>query len=328
MGAYSSTEETAQTEGLTSNETQQTIEIIVEPEHSLPPIPQQPLPEHNYDWTEKILGTGELSVVHSASSVDTGKKVAIKRVSPNQLNHRRVKQIYKEATILNKVSQITSVSDSFVKLVEGFIDHQGGICLVTDRISGVELFEVIVNNPKGISEVEAKIFIRQILSAVHELHSHDIAHLDLKLENIMYNVKTNKISIIDFGFAEETVSVDVVTGERKPRLLNKFCGSLDYSAPEILQHKEFDGKRADVWSLGVIVFALLTGNFPFEAPKRQRQRTRENIVLAKYVMPDTISRLAASFLRRMLQKYPDNRSNVASLMKHPWLRQGNETVTR
>jgi len=301
-----------------SSSSEESLEIEIE----------QHLPEHNYDWKEKILGTGELSVVHSASSVHTGKKVAIKRVAPKQLNHRRVQQIWKEASILNKISQISDVSTYFVNLVEGFIDHQGGICLVTDRIPGVELFEIIVQNPNGIPEAQVKIYIRQILAAVHELHTNDIAHLDLKLENIMYNPKTNKINIIDFGFAEETVTVDIETGERKPKLLNKFCGSLDYSAPEILQHKEFDGKRADVWSLGVIVFALLTGNFPFDAPRRQRHRIQENIVIGKYPMPDTISPFAASFLRRMLQKYPDNRSNVASLMKHPWLRRGNPQANR
>ena len=280
------------------------------------PIPLL-LPEQHYEWTENILGMGELSVVHSAKFSQTGRRVAIKRISPNQLNHKRVKRIYKEASILNKIANIDSSSNKFVKLVEGFIDHQGGICIVTDRISGYELYNLMEKHPNGLVEEKAKVFIKQILEAVNQLHSNNIAHLDLKLENIMYNTDTNNISIIDFGFAEETVRIDVETGKTVQRLLNNFCGSAEYTSPEILLQQEFDGRRADVWSLGVIVFAMLTGRFPFAG--KNRKMLMEKIVQGKYTIPSHVSSQGASFIRRMLQKYPDNRSNVASLLKHPWL---------
>lgn len=274
-----------------------------------------PLPENRYEWSDKILGQGEVSVVHFACSKKDGQKVAIKRISPTQLTVKRVQQLYKEAKILNKISRLNTKA-RFVRLVEGFIDHQGGICLVTNRIAGSELFQAIIRNPKGLPEVDAKYYVFQIFKAVEVLHKNNIAHLDLKLENMMYSRRTKEVSIIDFGFAEETTLVDVETGETLPRKLNSFCGSLDYSAPEILQHIEFDGKKADVWSLGVVVYALLTGNFPFEAKKRHR--ILEKIVIGDYPIPSGISHTACSLLNQMLQKHPDNRSSISSLLEHEW----------
>jgi serine/threonine protein kinase len=273
------------------------------------------LPETRYEWTDVILGKGELSVVHKATCRNTLRNVAIKRVPPASLNPKRVQRLYKEAAILSKVTHFER-ERYFVHLQEAFIDHQGGVCLVMDMVEGKEMYELLQRFPRGLPESEARHFLRQIFEAVEDLHQNDLVHLDLKLENIMYNEETQDIKIIDFGFSEESTATDVSTGKSSRKLQTSYCGSLDYSAPEILQHQPFDGKRADVWSLGVLTFVLLTGEFPFEG--RRRPQTLENIVRCQFTVPELVSDRARSLIHRMLQRYPDNRSNVSSLLRHAW----------
>ena len=296
---------------------QEQVEAIL----SISSLPRIPTPqelayrETHYQWSDKILGQGEFSVVHKAILREDGRAVAIKRVAPNALTPQRVQQMYAEARTLSQIAEFKG-AHHFVRLLEGFLDHQGGICLVMDRAGDADLFELIEENPHGMPEREAKLFLKQIFSAIEELHSHDLAHLDIKLENIMYDRKTNKIKLIDFGFTRPTQQIDPLSGRSMPRMQTQFCGSLDYSAPEILRHTPYDGKRADVWSLGVLTFVLLTGDYPFEGKKRVH--TMQNIVRGKYEMPPHLSPEAQSLLRRMIQRYPDNRCHVGSLLRHPW----------
>lgn len=276
------------------------------------------LSETKYDWSEHILGKGELSVVYQATDRESGREVAIKRIPPSSLNPKRVQHLYKEAAILSRLPTLNK-SHYFVHLIEGFIDHQGGICLVMDQVQGDELFELFAEHENGLDEEDARHYLRQIFEAVEELHAVGIAHLDLKLENIMYNKQTKEIKIIDFGFAEETINMSsTVSGSSRHRLQTNFCGSLDYSAPEILQHIPFDGKKADVWALGVMTFALLTGDFPFTG--KRRDHLMMNIVKAKFSIPSrlSLSPNARSLLHRMLQRQPENRSSVNHLLQHPW----------
>ena len=94
---------------------------------------------------------------------------------------------------------------------------------------------------------------RQIAEAMEYLHSLNICHRDIKLDNILIENRTNNIKIIDFGFS-------VICGNQKLKI---FCGTPSYMSPEIVQKRDYEGKPVDMWALGVLLFAMLTGTFPF-----------------------------------------------------------------
>lgn len=282
------------------------------------PAPQPvKLKEQEYSWSSRVLGRGELSTVYFATALASGKQVAIKRIAPKQLNSKTHGRLVKEAALLHDISESPEVTQKFAKLVEGFIDHEGGLNIVMDHVNGGDLFDLMRKRPKGFSEQRAKNYIKQLLKSLHFLHHHDIAHLDLKLENIMYDKDNKRLKIIDFGFATKTSKINPDTGIKEKILLNTFCGSLNYTPPEIIKKVKFDGKQADIWSLGVVCFILLTGKFPFDA--YHPNEVYKSIVQGSFVFPEHLSPGAKSFLNCMLDIYPDNRSNVTSLLKHSWL---------
>ena len=275
------------------------------------------LKERKYSWTERILGRGELSTVYYALLRNTGRQVAIKRIAADQLTPKTVARLTTEAKILHEVSQKIGVSEKFAGIIEGFIDHQGGMCIVMDHIDGYDLFDLLRRNPRGLSEKKAKKMIMQIFEAVLILHASDIAHLDLKLENIMYDTVNKTIKLIDFGFATKTHKVDLETGHKENIYLDNFCGSLYYLSPEIVKKQKFLGKPADIWSLGVVCYALLTGKFPFEG--QRPPKVYEKILQCNVVMPDHLSEGAKNILTTMFQPIAADRYTILDLLQHPWL---------
>merc|ERR1711862_414305 len=187
----------------------------------------------------RILGSGEISQVILANDTTTSdnKMVAVKKLNT-------------EVVILKQLSVLPF--DCFVKLYDVLEDNQY-IYLIMEYISGGELFDLVEQFPLGIPEIIAKKILKQIFTAISHLHKLDIAHLDLKLENIMYNPTTETIKIIDFGYASRT-----------DEKLQEYSGSIHYIAPQLLNKIPYDAKKADMWSLGVISYALLAAKFPFD----------------------------------------------------------------
>ncbi len=111
-----------------------------------------------------------------------------------------------------------------------------------------------------IREATARRIFKQVAEGVAYLHSHNIVHRDLKLDNILIEESTRMVKLIDFGF-----SVVVGNGVK----LKVFCGTPSYMAPEIVRKHEYDGKPVDIWALGVLLFVLLTGTFPFRGISEQ-----------------------------------------------------------
>jgi len=132
----------------------------------------------------------------------------------------------------------------------------------------------------------------------------------------MYNKETHKLKLIDFGFATETV--ETKDGVEVPKLQKDYCGSVHYAAPEIVQRKPYDGKKADVWSLGIILFVLLSGLFPFDDAQNRPEVIFDKIVAGDFFTPSYLSSDAAPLIRSMLHKDPNKRPSVSKLLKHPW----------
>ncbi|XP_075245780.1 serine/threonine-protein kinase par-1-like isoform X2 [Convolutriloba macropyga] len=199
---------------------------------------------------------------------------------------------------------------NIVKLFE-VIETDNSLYLVMEYASGGEVFDYLVAHGR-MKEKEARAKFRQIVSAVQYCHSKKIIHRDLKAENLLLDHEMN-IKIADFGFSNEFSA-----GNK----LDTFCGSPPYAAPELFQGKKYDGPEVDVWSLGVILYTLVSGSLPFDGSNLKE--LRERVLRGKYRIPFYMSTDCENLLKRFLVLNPVRRSSLESVMQDRWMNIGCE----
>ncbi|XP_054828916.1 MAP/microtubule affinity-regulating kinase 3 isoform X6 [Eublepharis macularius] len=177
--------------------------------------------------------------------------------------------------------------------------------------SGGEVFDYLVAHGR-MKEKEARAKFRQIVSAVQYCHQKHIVHRDLKAENLLLDADMN-IKIADFGFSNE-----FTVGNK----LDTFCGSPPYAAPELFQGKKYDGPEVDVWSLGVILYTLVSGSLPFDG--QNLKELRERVLRGKYRIPFYMSTDCENLLKRFLVLNPTKRGTLEQIMKDRWINAGHE----
>ncbi|KAI5464113.1 hypothetical protein BGZ63DRAFT_349941 [Mariannaea sp. PMI_226] len=184
-------------------------------------------------------------------------------------------------------------------------ENRSEVYLILEYIDQGDLFTFI--NTKGrLSEEVSIFFFRQIISAISYCHSFNICHRDLKPENILITADL-QIKIADFGMAalHQTATHQLATA----------CGSPHYAAPELLKNRQYRGDRADIWSLGVILYAMLSATLPFDDPNLRVMMSRTKRGL--YTIPEFLSPEAKDLIRRMLQVNPDERITLKEIWRHP-----------
>lgn len=161
-----------------------------------------------------------------------------------------------------------------------------------EYVNGVSLhtYSKNSNSHRRINETQCRKLFKQIAEGIEYLHSQNIAHRDIKLDNILIEEKTNMVKIIDFGFSCMCSSI---------QKLKIFCGTPSYMAPEITMKKEYDGKTVDMWALGVLLYVMLTGVFPFKETRKQICTIKFKKVTSRYqsTSPKMQGRLFTSFLK-------------------------------
>ncbi|KAG7264734.1 hypothetical protein CRUP_025912 [Coryphaenoides rupestris] len=185
---------------------------------------------------------------------------------------------------------------NIVQLFE-VIETDKTLYLIMEYASGGEVFDYLVSHGR-MKEIEARAKFRQIVSAVHYCHQKNIVHRDLKAENLLLDADAN-IKIADFGFSNE-----FTLGNK----LDTFCGSPPYAAPELFQGKKYDGPEVDVWSLGVILYTLVSGSLPFDG--QNLKELRERVLRGKYRVPFYMSTDCEGILRRFLVLNPTKRCTL------------------
>ncbi|KAL2830220.1 hypothetical protein BDW59DRAFT_177989 [Aspergillus cavernicola] len=185
-------------------------------------------------------------------------------------------------------------------------ENRGELYLVLEYIEGGELFDY-VSNHGPLPEEEAVRLFRQIIAGLGYCHRFNICHRDLKPENILLD-GDNNVKLADFGMAAL---------QPAGHWLNTSCGSPHYAAPEIIYGRKYRGDRADIWSCGIILYALLTGFLPFDGG--DLQTTLQLVRKGDYMIPPNVSDEAADLIQRILQKKPDDRISIKEMWKHPLL---------
>ncbi|KAF1374405.1 hypothetical protein PFLUV_G00228760 [Perca fluviatilis] len=203
----------------------------------------------------KTIGKGNFAKVKLARHILTGREVAIKIIDKTQLNPNSLQKLFREVRIMKILNH-----PNIVKLFE-VIETERTLYLVMEYASGGEVFDYLVAHGR-MKEKEARAKFRQIVSAVQYCHQKHIVHRDLKAENLLLDADMN-IKIADFGFSNE-----FTMGNK----LDTFCGSPPYAAPELFQGKKYDGPEVDVWSLGVILYTLVSGSLPFDGQNLKELR--------------------------------------------------------
>ncbi|XP_063404988.1 hormonally up-regulated neu tumor-associated kinase-like [Mytilus trossulus] len=264
----------------------------------------------------KSIGEGSFAKVKEAMHILTGEKVAVKIIDKRKAKEDSYvrKNLRREGKILQMVRH-----PNVVQLLE-IMETENSYYLVMEYCKGGDLMDYICQRKK-LEEREAKRFIRQVISALDYLHRMGILHRDLKVENLLLD-ENRDIKIIDFGLSNKIKVVTTKDGVRAQEHLVTQCGSPAYAAPELLGRKKY-GPQVDVWSIGVNMFAMLTGNLPFTVQPFNIKVLHNKMIAGQMnPVPDTISRDCRDLIRKLLTPDPDKRITLTEAMKHPWIAEG------
>ncbi|XP_055372863.1 serine/threonine-protein kinase fray2 [Condylostylus longicornis] len=254
---------------------------------------------------EETLGSGHFAVVKLARHVFTGEKVAVKVIDKTKLDDVSRAHLFQEVRCMKLVQH-----PNVVRLYE-VIDTQTKLYLILELGDGGDLYDYIMKHEGGLSENLAREYFRQIVRAISYCHKLHVVHRDLKPENVVFFEKLGVVKLTDFGFSNK-----FCPGQK----LETSCGSLAYSAPEILLGDSYDAPAVDIWSLGVILYMLVCGQPPFE--KANDSETLTMIMDCKYTMPAHVSQGCRKLIASMLVRAPEKRATLEQIAKDSWLMEG------
>ena len=221
------------------------------------------------------------------------------------LNKAKIKQLGMEEKVQREINILHLCTHPHIIRLYEVIDTPTDIFLVNEYVSGGELFDYIVSKGR-LSADEARNFFHQIISGVEYCHFQKIVHRDLKPENLLLDSNLN-IKIADFGLSNLMRDGD---------FLRTSCGSPNYAAPEVISGHLYAGPEVDVWSCGVILYALLCGSLPFD--DESIPNLFKKIKSGMYSLPTHLSQLARNLIPRMLEVDPMKRITIPEIRLHPW----------
>ena len=252
---------------------------------------------------EKELGKGAYACVKLAYHMKLEKYVALKIYDKEKLiQSSRQRSVQREIKIMRIMS-----NPHIVKLYDSF-ETNDKVILMMEYVKGTNIYDYLKLKPEHkLVECEAKRIFKQIVIGINYCHEHWITHRDIKLENILLNER-NDVKIIDFGFST------CVDNKKKVKV---FCGTPTYMAPEIILHKESIGPPVDIWALGVLLYTMLCGKFPFRATNDQ-DLYRE-IINSHFQLPCDLSEPSKVLISKMLQIDPQKRPSSMQILLDDWL---------
>ena len=255
---------------------------------------------------KKTLGKGTFGKVKLGIYIPTQEKVAIKI-----LEKSRIIEKDDEIRVKREFEMLTLFSHPNVILVAEIFESVGSFYSVMEYCEGGELFNYIVRN-RRLSQNEAAFFYYQLINGLEYIHSLGIVHRDLKPENLLLT-KDHILKIIDFGLSNYFTNI-------QQKLLITPCGSPCYASPEMVAGKKYNGFKIDIWSTGIILYAMLCGYLPFE--DKDNDILFEKILECKLVFPKYISKMGKDLIEKILVTNPNKRISIEEIKKHPFYLKG------
>ena len=253
----------------------------------------------------ETIDNGSFGTVIKAFDLASNQEIAIKVISKDEKNHSQIDKLKEEISILRILKH-----PNIVKFY-GYMETNNQLLIKMEYIKYGSLKQWI-NKKEKISEEEASIIIKKILSAIEYLHSKHICHRDIKPENIMLSRENdlNSIKIIDFGLSAQNFD----------KLINNdYCGTYIYMAPELIEKKLYSNS-VDIWSIGILMFILLNdGKHPFYIIGDNRSEVAKKIKLGKIIFYKKISLMAKHLMMKLLEPIPSWRYTASQAIKHPWI---------
>ncbi|XP_007896091.1 testis-specific serine/threonine-protein kinase 2-like [Callorhinchus milii] len=246
----------------------------------------------------EVIGEGTYSVVKKAFSPKLGKSVAIKVIDKSKLSKTYINKFLKR-----EIKTLTRCYHPNIVKVHEIFASQDTLLIVMEEAK-LDLYELI-NSKHHLSERVARQIFKQITEALKYCHDLGIAHRDLKCENILL-ITENCPKLSDFGFA---CSDDCSS--------STFCGSPAYAAPEILNGEVYNPFKADIWSLGVILYLMVTGCMPFNDNDLSKLVKLQAQAL-KFPPTPCLTACCQNLIIKMIKKDPAERSSINNILAHPW----------
>ena len=251
-----------------------------------------------------IIGEGTFGVVKLGEVKSTGEKVAIKILEKKKMTSQDDKErVEREIEILNKINHI-----NVIKIIKIIKDPEK-IYIIMEFCENGELFNHIVEK-QSLDEEEAAYYYYQLINGLECLHHYGIVHRDLKPENLLLS-KKNILKIIDFGLSNYFNEID---------LLSTPCGSPSYASPEMVSGNKYNGYLIDIWSSGIILFAMLCGFLPFE--DQDNEILFKKIYECKVEFPNDISKDAIDLMKKIMVSNPKKRITLNEIKNHRFYLKG------
>ena len=257
---------------------------------------------------KKTLGQGTFGKVKLGIYLPSGEKVAIKILEKDKIVEKDDKiRVKREFDMLSKLNHPNVI------LVAEIFESQDNYYSVMEYCEGGELFNYIVKY-RRLDDDEAAFFYYQLINGLEYIHSLGIVHRDLKPENLLLT-KDHLLKIIDFGLSN-------YFREGQKELLSTPCGSPCYASPEMVSGQKYNGFKIDVWSTGIILYAMLCGYLPFE--DKDNDILFEKILECKLMLPKYIKKDAKDLMEKILVTEPEKRIKIKDIKKHPFYLKGKE----
>ncbi|KAF7972747.1 hypothetical protein HWV62_17108 [Athelia sp. TMB] len=257
----------------------------------------------------RTIGKGSQGRVRIARHLKTGQLAAIKIVNKNLFTKSMANLTDDPEHVLLSLEREIVVMKliqhpNIIQLYDVW-ETSTELYMVLEYVEGGELFDHLCSRGR-LSTTEALGFFQQIITAIDYCHRFNIAHRDLKPENLLLDENMN-IKVADFGMAG---------WQQAGSLMQTACGSPHYAAPELIRGEAYNASAADIWSCGIILYALLAGRLPFD--DEDLVALLEKVKIGKFEIPSAIDPLAQNLIRRMLDSEPSTRISMPEIQKHPF----------
>ena len=253
-----------------------------------------------------IIGIGTFGEVKLGVNKKTNENVAIKIIDKEKMiNYNNIQRIKREFNIIKSLNHLNIIKTYLID------EDKKKFYIVMEYCERGELFNYILKN-KRLKENEAAFFFYQIINGVEYMHNKNIVHRDIKPENLLLN-KNNIIKIIDFGLSNFC---------NNNHLLSTLCGSPSYSSPELINGEKYNGFSADIWSIGISLYAMIYGYLPFRDKNKKNLFKLISDCNIEYPDYSCVSLVAKDLLKKVLIKDPSKRLNLQQIKEHPFYLKG------